>query len=228
MAIGDIGMFTPAEEAYTQPGSYDAMLQGEALKRASYLASMDQFFENLAETKREFDKTLEFKTETRDLELAWAREQFEGTIDLERDKLDWQKEYGSRELDLKERALSIESRGQLSPNDIKELMEMKYENTENLFNKVFGGGVSGRTPSVSPPTNKYGQVVGADYGSIQSGKVTLSSSVSPSGAAPSTKIGLDEIVASGWAAGPMFEGSPDAMDTAIEERPEDWYDWEIG
>lgn len=194
MAIGDIGMFTPAEEAYTKPGSYDAMLAGEALKRASYLASMDQFFENLAETKREFDKTLEFKTETRDLELDWAREQFEGTMELERDKLDWQKEYGTRELNLKERALSIESQGQLSANDIKELMEAKQESTEDLFKMAFGGG-GGAT--ISPPINKYGQVVPADYGAIKSGKVTTTSKIGASpasggGGIYDTYSGLDE------------------------------------
>ena len=106
MALGDVGAFSPAESHYGTPRAYDKMLQAEASKRASYLASMDQFYENLAEAERQFNETLEFKTETRDLELDWAREKQANELTFEREALASRERYNERSLDLKEREIA--------------------------------------------------------------------------------------------------------------------------
>lgn len=74
MALGDIGMFLPAESQYGAPGAYDQLLRSEATKRADYLASMDQFYEQLTESRRTFDATMAYQVETRDLNLVLERE----------------------------------------------------------------------------------------------------------------------------------------------------------
>jgi len=114
MALGDVGIFNPAESNYGTPGAFDKMLQAEAQKRAAYLSSMDQFYENLAESQRQFDETLGFKTETRDLELDWAQEKFEKEQILDRERLSAEKEYNEGILSLKERELAGEE-DDLSP-----------------------------------------------------------------------------------------------------------------
>ena len=96
MAIGDVGMFLPSESQYKTPGAYDAMLKGEALKRASYLSSMDQFYEQLEESQRQYDETLEFKVNTRDMELAFAQE----GLDLQEREHDLAAELGRGQLQL--------------------------------------------------------------------------------------------------------------------------------
>jgi len=69
----------PAPSQFGLPGQYDDLLRGEALKTASYLSSMDQFYANLDEAQRQFDETLSFKVETRGLELGFSREQLAET-----------------------------------------------------------------------------------------------------------------------------------------------------
>jgi len=71
MALGDIGMFLPSESQYGTPGAYGDLLRSEATKRAVYLSSIDQFYAQLNESQRQFDKTLGFNTETRDLNLDY-------------------------------------------------------------------------------------------------------------------------------------------------------------
>ena len=58
--IGEIGLFNPAESTYLRPGAYDEALRANAFKQASYLSAMDQFYEQLDETVREFNATLSF------------------------------------------------------------------------------------------------------------------------------------------------------------------------
>ncbi len=105
MAIGDIGLFLPRESQFGTPGAFNKMLQAEALKRAAFLSNMDQFYENLAESKRQFNETLTFKTETRDLELAWAREQQDKNLAFQREELESTDDYRQGLLDLKEREI---------------------------------------------------------------------------------------------------------------------------
>lgn len=60
---GEYGMFLPAESAYKTPGAFSEMLRAEASKRATYLSQMDQFYEGLEESKRQFDEMMEYREE---------------------------------------------------------------------------------------------------------------------------------------------------------------------
>jgi len=105
MALGDVGMFNPAESNYMTPGAYGETLKADALKRANYLAMMDQFYEQLDETKREFDKTLGFK------ESALAQEKWiaEENIGLGKSELALKGKLGMADIALRERALATET-----------------------------------------------------------------------------------------------------------------------
>ena len=78
--MGEIGMFLPAESAYGTPGAYSQALRAEATKRASYLSEMDQFYSQLEESQRQFDKMLSFKEESWEDEMGLRREE----IDLQK------------------------------------------------------------------------------------------------------------------------------------------------
>jgi len=73
MAIGEVGMFLPAESQYGTPGAYSQSLRAEATKRANYLSQMDQFYASLEESKKQFEETLEFKKESWEDEMGLRR-----------------------------------------------------------------------------------------------------------------------------------------------------------
>ncbi len=73
------GIFHPAESAYARPGTYEAGLTAEATKQARYLSEMDKFYAQLEEMQTQFEKTHE---------LALGR-------------FEWEKEYGTKTLELK-------------------------------------------------------------------------------------------------------------------------------
>ena len=77
MAMGEIGMFLPAESAYETPGAFSQALRAEATKRASYLSQMDQFYAQLEESKRQFEETLSFQKESWEQEFGLSQEQLE-------------------------------------------------------------------------------------------------------------------------------------------------------
>lgn len=99
--IGDIGIFNPAESHYKTPGAYDEALRADALKRATYLSMMDQFYEQLDETKREFDATSTFKY----AELAQNKWATEEQIGLSKADLALRRELGTGDQALRSRAL---------------------------------------------------------------------------------------------------------------------------
>ncbi len=70
MALGQIGMFLPAESAYGTPGAYSQALRAEATKRATYLSEMDQFYASLEESKRQFEETMSFREESWEEEMG--------------------------------------------------------------------------------------------------------------------------------------------------------------
>jgi len=104
MALGDTGMFNPAESHYLTPGAYGETLKAEALKRASYLSSMDQFYEQLDETVRQFNETLTFK-EAALAQEKWAVEQ---NIGVQRESIAMQKSLGWADITLRTRAMEEE------------------------------------------------------------------------------------------------------------------------
>lgn len=80
MALGEIGMFLPAESAYGTPGAFSQALRAEATKRAAYLSEMDQFYASLEESKRQFEETMTFREESWEDEMGLRR----GQLDLQR------------------------------------------------------------------------------------------------------------------------------------------------
>jgi len=129
MALGDIGMFLPGESAYQKPGTYDDALRAEAVKSASYLASMDQFYANLEEAKSEFGQTLAFKEK----ELATNKELGEAGIniqqqqvDINKEQLAWEKQYQGGLLSNQQEAIFLAQQEQSNKEDLQqELLKMK-------------------------------------------------------------------------------------------------------
>jgi hypothetical protein len=105
MALGDVGIFNPAESTFMRPGAYEDALRADALKRATYLSMMDQFYEQLDETKREFDATASFKYAAL-AQDKWIAEQ---QIGLSREELALKRELGTADISLRERTLTEES-----------------------------------------------------------------------------------------------------------------------
>ena len=138
MALGDVGPFLPAESNYGTPGAYDKMLQAEALKRAAFLSNMDQFYENLEEATRQFDETLSFKTETRDLELDWAREKHTKDLAFERERLEAEKTYNEGMLGLREREIAGDEGSELTSFERFKLFNI---GGDQQFAKTFFGRV---------------------------------------------------------------------------------------
>jgi len=165
MAYGDIGIFQPAESHYKTPGSYEAMMKAEALKRANYLAAMDQFYENLNEARRQFSETLAFKKETRDLELDFAREKLETTSRLEEERLASEKAYRSRMLGLAEQELELKRSstvgsigGTVSQGDILDFLgEQAEKQREAGFEtaKLFAGPSPMASGKIEAPETSY-------------------------------------------------------------------------
>jgi hypothetical protein len=113
------------------------MLRAEATKRAAWLSAMDQFYENLAETQREFDETLTFKTETREKELAFAREQFGAEMELQRDRFELEEEKFEFEREQIKREQDPFGRRLLGELDVENLLEKKFELETGLLEKRF-------------------------------------------------------------------------------------------
>jgi len=174
MALGDVGMFSPAESQYGTPGAFDKMLQAEAQKRAAYLSSMDQFYENLAESQRQFDETLGFKTETRDLELDWAQEKFEKEQILDREVLEANKAHDARLLDLKEREIGGKYEDDLTPFQSFKLFNLAEDEAESKrdVRDVYTDDVSGDRPfGYGPSTPTFGKDYVNPYSAPESGSV---------------------------------------------------------
>lgn len=105
MALGEIGLFNPAESTYMRPGAYDEALRANAFKQASYLSAMDQFYEQLDETVREFNATLSFK----EAELAQIKGLTEEQIGLSRQQLEINQEQYKSDLALRQEALKAQT-----------------------------------------------------------------------------------------------------------------------
>lgn len=102
MALGDVGIFNPSESTFMRPGAYQDALRADALKRATYLSMMDQFYEQLDETKREFDATSTFKY----AELAQRKWADEAQIGVSKEDIALRRELGTGDLALRNRAIT--------------------------------------------------------------------------------------------------------------------------
>ena len=95
MARTGIGLFQPSENLYSKdPNRFKDVLEAQGNKEAAYLASMDQFFVELEEKKREFDKT----AKQRDSELG-------ATLSMSAERLKAQKDENALDRELKRQEL---------------------------------------------------------------------------------------------------------------------------
>jgi len=166
MAIQDIGMFLPAESQYKTPGAFDEALRAEAMKRANWLASLDQYYEQLAEIQRQFNETLKFKVETRDIETS-----------LEKEKMKTQGGQWSEEMGLKREI--FESDTELKKEELAIQREKLLGETENLGytseDRVFDflkDYLNEKNPEYSNPYG--GHIYTVESGSSKSGTNTSS------------------------------------------------------
>ena len=186
MAIQDIGMFLPSESQYKNPGAYDEALRAEASKRAQYLSLMDQFYEQLNESQRQFNETLAFKTTTRDLELAQAKWKVEQEIGFEEKRLAQEGSQFSEDLELRKKMLEADTEYKQESLDVERMKinanaPMNYLGTSPAEKsmqmtldmvKQLSGGSSGRYI----PGTSYAPGISAPYEKPTSGAVNFSSS----------------------------------------------------
>lgn len=116
MALGQIGMFLPSESQYQKPGTYEDALRAQATKVANYLASMDQFYENLGEAKRQYDLTLSWQKESFGQQLAFEKDKFGKTFGLQERAQTSTEKYNESMLKLKQQELGLESQKLYSTN----------------------------------------------------------------------------------------------------------------
>jgi len=146
MAYGDFQTFLPSESLYKEPGMALVAAKAEGNKRASYLSSMDQFYAELEEKTRQFDKSYgleERRVDTGDKyygleedKLSWEKERFERTEELTK----WQgREESSRQArtiaaqsDMAEDRLEFE-------RDVFESGEAEREATGEFFQDIYQG-----------------------------------------------------------------------------------------
>jgi hypothetical protein len=121
MAYNDLAQFLPQEGGFKTPGQYDRMLKTEALKKAAYLSSMDQFYSQLEETMRQFD-----------LGLGQKKKEFLNLLDLRRDYRNL--EYGKMGLD----ALGLGVNAFLKNKDITYAFEWIDQKWPDLFGHTKG------------------------------------------------------------------------------------------
>ncbi len=89
-------LLRPASQYYSTPGGATEAAKVHAVKEASYLSSMDQFYAELAEMERQFDLRLDleqdkFGLEERKFELTEERFEWEKETSEEDQELDWYK-----------------------------------------------------------------------------------------------------------------------------------------
>lgn len=172
MAIQDIGMFLPAESQYKAPGAYDEALRAEATKRAQYLSLMDQFYEQLNESQRQFNETLSFKTTTRDLELAQAKWKVEQEIGFEDKRLAQEALQWSEDIALRRKMLEAETEYRQESLDV-ERMKINANAPMNYL------GTSPAEKSMNMAMDMLKQLVGGSSGT--SSYTTPGGSHNPSG-----------------------------------------------
>lgn len=120
MAIFDTGVFMPAESSYTDPIASREALRAEGVKQAAYLSSMDQFYAELEEMKRQFSENLGYREDV----LSFEREKFQKT-------LEWDKAKSERGFELEERKLDIYDRATAA--DRESDMEKRLALRESRF-----------------------------------------------------------------------------------------------
>lgn len=118
MPYPDYGALLPAEALFEEPKAYAGVLKAEALKRASYLSSMDQFYSELTESTRRFEKQytlaereVVFGEEEAVWQRGFAEKALESKEHLAEAELDLEEALGGRKLDIAERQMLLGEKG---------------------------------------------------------------------------------------------------------------------
>ena len=175
MALGDTGMFNPAESHYLTPGAYGETLKAEALKRASYLSSMDQFYEQLDETVRQFNETLTFK-EAALAQEKWAVEQ---NIGVQREQIQAQKALGWADINLRTRALEEEVTYKGESLDIEKRKIAEAAKSAAEWQRLAQGYLTPATQPTTPRKAQATQPSGPSSGAVTTQPYSSSSYVVP-------------------------------------------------
>lgn len=203
MAIQDIGMFLPSESNYKIPGAYDEALRAEAAKRAQYLSLMDQFYEQLNESQRQFNETLGFKTTTRDLELAHSKWKVEQEIGIQEKELVQRGKQFSEDLALRNKMLEADTEYKQESLDVERMKinaarPMNYLGTSpaeksmnmamDMVKQLTGGSSKGAQPSTQRDS----------LGILQSGRVSLTAGDEALALSRAAKYLRDTRGSEGW------------------------------
>lgn len=151
------GIFVPSETAYKDPNRFKDVLQAEGNKEASYLASMDQFYSQLDEAKRQFDVTAEMKDR-----------QFEETVAFNREKLDWQSEENALDRSSKEniagmqadllgKQLDIEGQKSAAASSLNERKFSETQDINEFYRKLYGNEEERKQSSFDALMNTVGR-----------------------------------------------------------------------
>jgi len=103
MALGDFEAFSPAESQYTQPGAAAEGARQSVLKKSRYLASMDQFYANLEESVRQYNKTYklqEAELSLRTKEQADVSAYRQESLDVQREQIGASSDWYSKQYEL--------------------------------------------------------------------------------------------------------------------------------
>jgi hypothetical protein len=149
---------------------------------------MDRFYAQLEESKRQFSETLGFNREALEKELEFKRWASEEEFDIARDRLELDRELGTRSLDLQESRIDLEraslrTEASLASQKMKllrrgfeeeqETSEFMRETFEDLLGRGFvpagfqapmGGEVGFTTAIPGETPQQYEARIGADYG----------------------------------------------------------------
>lgn len=117
--FGDIGALLPSEGLFRRPGEAVQAARVQATKRAAFLSSMDQFFEQLNENVRQFDITTELKRQALEAEkgfreesLEFEREKLEEGLRFQRQQLGLEEELGVAGIDVRRQQLGLQEKAQ--------------------------------------------------------------------------------------------------------------------
>ena len=157
-----MGVFLPSETAYKDPNRFRDVLEAEGTKQARYLSSMDQFYAQMEESKRQFDVTSGQRERFFEEEMAFREEELESEselqrwlkskdIELERIGIGAQERLGAEQLGLGYERLGFEREKREQDVGVSEFVKSLYERQEERKEyQTYGFG--GRPSAPSTPS----------------------------------------------------------------------------
>lgn len=121
--MANINPFAVASESFKTPYGYESYIKAQASAANKRISDMDMFYANLDEATRQFDETLGFKVETRDMELDWERERWEEELGFKEKSLAADISYKNSMIGIENRKLRL----------LEEQAEGKDEMEEEAF-----------------------------------------------------------------------------------------------